>query len=584
MATHSTPSSDPGLVPTDATARGRQDLLAWRQAWPTNFYDCNEALQDLVASRAGATADPGLKNRLSEFGQAMALDAEPLVHRCSTAPHTPTLERYGPLGDRQELVNFDSSYHDLGALIYGSGVMGLTDRRDRAVEQAALVLLASHHGEAGHVCPLACTAGMIKVMGRTGHPWLRDRYLPALTDPAYNTRMWGSQFLTEVQGGSDVGSNACTATMVRPGDGDRPALWSLEGEKWFCSVADASLFLVTARPAGAVEGTRGLGLFVVPRRLGVDELGPDAGPERVNHFTLRRLKDKLGTRAMASAELDWNGALAWQVGEIDRGFANVVGVVLNTSRLFNALACAGAMWRAFWIAERFCRHRHAFGRPIGGFPLVKNALATLYAEAVAATASSLDLIAMEGDPARESAWRLGLNMNKYWTSIRNTRMQCQAIEVLGGNGTIEDFSPLPRLYRDAMVTESWEGTHNVLAAQCQRDMHRYRLHQAFIGDLLGRLGGLQGEVADALSQRLQTLATEAAELAQDMDEARTVALRRWIDRVMVVYQGVCLLELARWQRRAGRTPMPEAVPRHLLATHPDLPLEQTPLWWPGIEG
>jgi len=565
----------------DAIARGRQDLLAWRQDWPEDFYGCNQALQDLVALHGGDAADDGLQERLGAFGRAMAVDAEDLVHRCSTEPCTPRLERYGPLGDRRETVTFDPSYHQLGGLIYGSGVMGLTDRTERAVEQAALVLLASHHGEAGHVCPLACTAGLIKVLGRTGHPWLKSRYLPPLTDPDYDSRMWGSQFLTEVQGGSDVGANACTATLVREGDDERPALWRMHGEKWFCSVADASLFLVTARPEGAAEGTRGLGLFVVPRHVGADELGPDGGDGGVNEFTLRRLKNKLGTRAMASAELDFNGALAWQVGRIDRGFANVVGVVLNTSRLFNALACGGAMWRAFWIAERFANRRRAFRRPIASFPLVRQTLATLYAEAVAATASSFDLIAMEGDPEREAAWRLGLNMNKYWTSIRNTRMQCRAIEVLGGNGTIEDFSPLPRLYRDAMVTESWEGTHNVLTAQCHRDMQRYRLHEAFIDLLQSRLSDHSGAIADELRGRLTSLTSIAADVANDADEARTVQLRHWIDRTMVVYQGVCLLELAAWQSSIGRAPLPEAVCAHLLAIHPDQPAATSEAWWPG---
>ena len=564
----------------DAIESGRQDLVRWREAWPPHFYTANPALADLLSWRAEGEPDGAMGERLAAFGGQMAVAAEPLVQRCSAEPWTPRLARFSGVGERSEGIEFDPSYHALGALIYGSGVMGLTDRADRALEQAALILLASHHGEAGHVCPLACTAGLIKVMGRAGPQWLRSRYLPALTDPNYSDRMWGSQFLTEVQGGSDVGANACQASLVRPETADRPALWRLTGEKWFCSVADASLFLVTARPESAESGTRGLGLFVVPRRLTAEELGPEGGPERVNHFTLRRLKDKLGTRAMASAELDWNGALGWQVGRLDRGFANVVGVVLNTSRLFNALACAGAMWRAYTVADTFARHRRAFGQPIDRFPLIQQSLATLYAEALAATASTFDLVAMEADTQRQAVWRLGLNMNKYWTSIRNTRMQCQAIEVLGGNGTIEDFSPLPRLYRDAMVTESWEGTHNVLAAQCQRDMHRYRLHEGWLEDAARRLRGVP-DASDQLTPRLSILQREAMELAADMDPERTIALRSWIERAMVLHQGICLAELAAWQRARGRTPLPESVMAHLLRLHPANGQGSGERWWPG---
>ena len=564
----------------DAIESGRQDLKRWRSGWPTNFYSANPALADLLGWRSGAAVADDVGQRLAVFGGQMAVQAEPLVQRCSTEPCTPRLARFSSVGERAEGIEFDPSYHALGALIYGSGVMGLTDREDRALEQATLVLLASHHGEAGHVCPLACTAGLIKVLRRAGPEWLRSRYLPALTDAHYHSRMWGSQFLTEVQGGSDVGANACQATQVRPATADRPALWQLAGEKWFCSVADASLFLVTARPQGSDAGTRGLGLFVVPRQLTRDELGPDGGPEQVNHFTLRRLKDKLGTRAMASAELDWNGALAWQVGPLDQGFANVVGVVLNTSRLFNALACAGAMWRAFTVAQSFASHRRAFGQRIDRFPLVQQALATLYGEALAATASTFDLVAMEAEPARQPVWRLGLNMNKYWTSIRNTRMQCQAIEVLGGNGTIEDFSPLPRLYRDAMVTESWEGTHNVLAAQCHRDMHRYRLHEAWLDDAGRRLGQLSA-APDELCARLAILREQGAELATDMDPERTIALRSWIERAMVLHQAICLGELAGWQRAQGRPVLPDSVGAQLLRSHPALGADGGPRWWPG---
>ena len=564
----------------DAIAGGRRDLMRWMAAWPENFYGENRALQDLLGWASGAPADAALHDRLTAFGRQMAIDAEPLVQRCSTEPYTPRLARFSGVGERTEQVVFDPSYHGLGALIYGSGVMALTDRADRALEQAMLVLLASHHGEAGHVCPLACTAGLIKVMGRTGHRWLKERYLPGLTDADYQRRLWGSQFLTEVQGGSDVGANACTATLVRAETDERPALWRLEGEKWFCSVADASLFLVTARPEGGGDGTRGLGLFVVPRRLTDAELGPDGGPESVNHFSLRRLKDKLGTRAMASAELDFNGALAWQVGRLDRGFANVVGVVLNTSRLFNALACAGAMWRAHAVARSFASHRRAFGQPIDRFPLVQEALATGFAEAMAATASTFDLVGMEGDPERQAVWRLGVNMNKYWTSVRNTAMQCRAIEVLGGNGTIEDFSPLPRLYRDAMVTESWEGTHNVLAAQCQRDMHRYRLHEVWLEHMAQRLERTGGD-ATGLSARLAILTAEATTLAADMNPERTVALRGWIERAMVLHQAVCLRELAAWQLKSGREPLPAAVVAHLLRTHPAEGSAGGTRWWPG---
>ncbi len=352
----------------DAVAAGRDALARWRADRPANWFTDNSGLRDLAVRYLPEDTQSAALERLAAFGAEMVA-AEAEVERCNLDPHLPQLARWDGIGRRTEEVVFDPSYHTFGARLYGSGVMGLTGRPERAVEQAALVTLASHHGEAGHVCPVACTAGMIGCIEHTGHDWLKERYLPGLTDPNYATKLHGSQFLTEVQGGSDVGSNACRAELVASETSDRPAIWRIHGEKWFCSVIDASLFLITARPEGAAAGSRGLGLFLVPRdpRDFPDEARAAAGAdEGVNAFTIRRLKDKLGTRGMASGELDWNGSLAWQLGPLDRGIHNVVGIVLNTSRLFNAMACAGAMWRTWHEAATFARNRDALRRGARG--------------------------------------------------------------------------------------------------------------------------------------------------------------------------------------------------------------------------
>ena len=566
----------------NAIEKGRAALVQWRASKPTNYYQSNEVLQDLVSRYASNTDIEGLASRLDAYGQVMATTAQPLVQRCNSIGHTPQLARFNGIGERVEDIVFDPSYHELGHLIYGSGVMAITGQPDRALEQAALVLLTSHHGEGGHVCPLACTAGMILVLQQHGHPWLQDRYLPGLTDPGRD-RLHGSQFLTEVQGGSDVGANACRAVPVRDADETHPGVYRIYGEKWFCSVADAPLYLVTARPQDADAGTRGLGLFIVPRVLQADDLIDEQGPlPRSNDLNLRRLKDKLGTRGMASAEIDWNGALAYQVGDLQKGFINVVDVVLNMSRIFNALACSGSMYRAFIEASTFARHRTAFGQPIERFALVERSLASLYAEAVAAMASTFDLVHLGQVTRHERAGRIGRNMNKYWTSVRNTQMVRLAMEVLGGNGTIEDFSPLPRLYRDAMVTESWEGAHNVLVAQTRRDMRRYALHRDFLAMLRERLDACSGHLVEPLKMRLERQGEVADAIAADEDEGRNVELRGWIDQVMVTYQAVCLLELSGWQQQSDRAPLRTEVVEHLLRLHPESSMQRDAVWWPRL--
>lgn len=571
------------LAEQDAIARGRGRLAAWRTLESQDWFADNAAFVALVGRYTAN--DQRVCSELTAFGQALAV-AEPLVHRCSHDPHTPVLERFDRLGRRQERVRFDPAYHQLGAIVYGSGVMTLTGQPGRAVEQAALVILAGHHGEGGHLCPLACTAGLIKAIQKVGHPALQQALLPGLTEPDYAKRLHGAQFLTEVQGGSDVGANATRAVPVAAQTADMPALWAVTGEKWFCSVVDAPLYLLTARPDGAAAGTRGLGLFVVPHDLpAADHVTAlplsHSGfgvPNPVNHFEIRRLKSKLGTRAMASGEVDWKGALAWQLGSSDRGFHNVVEIVLNTSRLFNAMACAGSMWRAYREAAGFARHREAFGRPIAEYPSVDQALAQLYAEAVAATASTLDLAAL-GDAGNHSeALRIGVNMNKYWTSVRCTQMVRLAMEVLAGNAAIEDFTPLGRLYRDAMVTEAWEGTHNVLAAQTWRDMVKLKLHQAWLSWLAGRSEGLtrrDDTVASLVGHRMAQLVELAKSLIErtDVGEA-TLATRRWMEQAMVTHQALVMAE----QAAAGDLPV--AVVRHFLALHPVQTQAFEAGWWP----
>ena len=350
-------------------------------------------------------------------------------------------------------VEFDPAYRRAGRAVWATGIVGAEPR-----EQAALLYRLSQAGEGGHTCPVVCTAGLVRALRTRASAELRNQFLPALLETDYDRAERGAQFLTERHGGSDVGANRVEA--VRDG-----AVWRLHGEKWFCSVADADQFVVTARPQGAPPGTRGLGCFLVPRAGG--------------GFRIRRLKDKLGTRALATGEIEFEGAPAHPLGPLEEGFRTAAGV-LNTSRWLNAVGSAGLMRRASVVASEFARERQAFGGPTARFPLVRENLAVMRCEAAAAPASTMRLTELVARIDEETAsdedilWhRLLVNANKVVTSLAATRVCRRGIEVLGGNGTIEDFSPLPRLYRDAIVFESWEGTHNVLCAQVLRDLERF---------------------------------------------------------------------------------------------------------------
>ncbi|HDH09096.1 MAG TPA: hypothetical protein ENG96_06445, partial [Gammaproteobacteria bacterium] len=278
----------------------------------------------------------------------------------------------------------------------------------------------------------------------------------------------------------------------------------------------------------------------------------------VNDFTLRRLKYKLGTRSMASAEVDFNGALAEPIGPLEEGFKNLMGIVLDTSRVHNAVAACGLMRRACIEAQTYARHRTAFGKPIIEHPTVAQILARMKVITSAATATTFRLLAM-GDrlaTGRASeditkARRTHVNINKYWTSIQCTQVVRDAIEVLGGNGTIEEFSVLPRLYRDAIVLESWEGTHNTLCAQVLRDFATRKLHVPWLADLSDVLSSITHSPLEVHHSRATLLLNHVAArierlLSSEADYA-SLHIRSVVDHMCTLNNYLSLLIELDWE-------------------------------------
>ncbi len=403
------------------------------------------------------------------FGRRIVSEVAPLV--AGYQAHPPRLEKYDGHGNPVERVVFDGDYHRVGDAVWRSGLLAHAAHPGSSFEQAYLFYAASLEGEMGHMCAATCTSGVVRVLRWAGPLGSAEQYLPRLAsaDPAVALR--GAQYLTEVQGGSDVGANAVVAEPRTDG------MFLLSGEKWFCSVADADVFLVMARIPGAPEGTDGLGCFLMPREI-------DGVP---NGFSIRRLKDKLGTTSMASGEIDFKGAVAHPVGDPSHGFGLMVGAMLNASRWMNALGNVGMLRRAYLEALGYSLERRAFGSPIIEFPSVQRLVANIKVEWLAGLYSTWALTALDEvadrhgsgeavtDPDQLRFHRFLVNANKLVTSQACTTAVRDAIEVLGGNGAIETFSPLPRLLRDSVVYEQWEGTHNVLTAQVARDMAKLGL-------------------------------------------------------------------------------------------------------------
>ncbi len=528
--------------------RARNELDRWRQAVSARAFAPDPALVATLQRLLGQDlSTAGVTLRLDKVASA-GPDLDLLVREDNRDENLPVVRRHDAHGHPTEEVVFHPAHHEIGRAFWGSEVLSVLAEPGNETLAGAIAYLLDHHGEAGHACPVACTAGAIKLIQSVGSADQQQRYLPSLLEPSYERRVLAAQFVTEVQGGSDVGANSCTATPDR----DRPGWWRLNGEKWFCSVADADLFVVSARPDDGPDGTRGLGLFLVPRVL----------EGRPNGFTLRRLKYKLGTRSMPTGEIELDGALAEPIGPLENGFKNLVSVVLDTSRVHNALAACGIMHRSLVEAEEYARHRHAFGQPIAVYPAVQEILARMNVSWRAALASTFAVLETSdaistgaGSGAAPAARRIAVMINKYTTAVAATAVARDGIEMLGGNGTIEDFSPLPRLYRDAIVVESWEGTHNTLCAQVLRDFATRSLHRPWLEEVRAKIDRLStttlGSLVDLTSKlfrdvdaRIQALLTAEPSLA-------AAHIRTVVDHMCRLTDVVELARQLEWERHNG---------------------------------
>jgi alkylation response protein AidB-like acyl-CoA dehydrogenase len=527
----------------DASSMARDDLDAWRGTAARNAFDTDHFFQRLLQRHLGDRY-PEVEPRLRRLAEKTGPAFDRLVMESNRDENLPAIRRHDAHGRATEEVVFHPAYHEVGRVFWESGVLSALGDCGNQTASGAMIYLLDQHGEAGHACPVACTAGAARLLQREGNVAQRERYLPLLLSDDYDSGLRASQFVTEVQGGSDVGANAC---MARP-DPERPGWYRITGEKWFCSVADAGLFVVSARLEGGTPGTRGLGLFLVPR-------SHDGSP---NGFSLRRLKTKLGTRSMATGEVEFRDALGEPIGPLDQGFKNLVGIVLDASREHNALAACGIMRRALVEAHAYAGHRLAFTRRILDFPAVQETLAVMKLRTICGLATTFRILAMsdrldiEGpDDRLTAARRIAVMINKYWTSIAGTRTARDGIEILGGNGTIEEFSALPRLYRDAIVVESWEGTHNTLCAQVLRDFATRSFHVPWLENLATEIDALLHTALEdhaTIARLLQAELENRIDGLLGADEVTAAAqVRHVVDEMCRLTDWVALCTQAQWE-------------------------------------
>ncbi|RJF92508.1 acyl-CoA dehydrogenase family protein [Noviherbaspirillum saxi] len=472
----------------------------------TNSFVEDQELQSLLKLYLPRDLWDHLKPHLHRLGELTGGVLDSLAH---TADHNPpTLEHRTRTGkDFQRIIKHPAyvemerlafSEFGLAAMSHRGGVLGWDSPLPAAAKYALTFLFVQ--AEFGLCCPVSMTDSLTRTLRKFGDPALAQRYLPALTSQDLDALAQGAMFMTEQGAGSDI---AATATIARR-DGDA---WTLTGDKWFCSNPDAALAMVLARVEDAPEGMRGISLFLLPRRL------EDGSP---NSYRIIRLKDKLGTRSMASGEIRLEGASAYLVGELGRGFVQMADM-MNNSRLSNGVRAAGMMRRAAAESLYIARHRKAFGRRLIDMPLMQRQLAKIMlpgeqARTMMFQAADALRRSDAGDSNAYALVRILTPMLKFRACRDARRVTGDAMEVRGGCGYIEEWGDA-RLVRDSHLGSIWEGTSNIVAL----DVIRAIVRENSLAVLQDHLSTLlqQAALHPAVHSRLLALIADVSKLAEE---------------------------------------------------------------------
>jgi putative acyl-CoA dehydrogenase len=507
-----------------------------------DFYANDPFLQN-VLRHSGGDEWPLLDAKLRKFSRKASFRWRPLTDAVARLEKRPFMEHYDAFNRRVDRIVRCAETVQLEREIFGEA---LFSRQTSPWEHLTKRYLLHQLGEYGVMCPIACTEGLVALIER-----FKDDVQPEVrlmqehcTEGIDGDFGIGAQFITEIQGGSDIPSNLLEA---RPENGH----YRLYGTKFFCSAVHADYAVVTAK----VTGSEKVGTFVVPAWL------PGDKPREIrNGYTINRLKWKMGTAELPTAELTYDGAAAYAIGPTDRGVANAVGIVLTLSRIAVGVSSAAAMTRAAREALLYSEFRNVFGRRICQHPLANHQVRELVAAAQRTTAAAFKIYQRFNDLGRQLSGGLStagtpqtvLNrfvlreliiMQKLVAAHEAVDVIRKAMSLFGGNGVIEDFSSLPRLYRDAAVNELWEGPRNVLLMQVLRDLAKAGQFVTPAEFAAALLGEAPQAIIGALAEELAAMMNEIpADTIDDRGRSAAVAWEDFVVRLFRAYQDQALAE------------------------------------------
>lgn len=497
-------------------------VLGKEAVFSSNFYESDKILKNYLERAVLTESLDYMNDKLEALGMKAASLMDVLSQDADK--YGPKLSKRTPYGEDIDRIDFHPSYWLLLEIAANSEMFHVkydpelrkklsSDRHQLGFAAGQIYAMS----ELGQYCPLCMTDGAAYIIDRYCSKEDKDRLLPKLSSPEAKDFYTGAMFLTEKAGGSDVGANRAKA--VRSDSNYHTII----GEKWFCSNANADVMMVLARTDTIMKGTKGLSLFLVEKILENGEK---------NSMEIVRLKDKMGVRSMATAEILLQGTKGKLIGDEGNGF-KIMAEMINMSRLYNAVAAVGAMRRGIAEAWQYLSFRTTFGKTVTNHALIRDNFYELGSKYVAGfllvwrTIRAMDA-AENGDEDEKRLMRILIPMAKWWTAEQSVYTVRACMELIGGNGYIEDFI-MPKLFRDVNVLPIWEGSGNIIVLDILRAIKK-----------TDALDLLIEEIQSVSDKKMDTELNKLLSLIDDLEgeEQDTVetSCKYLFDRLIHIYQ------------------------------------------------
>lgn len=511
----------------------------------TNFFTNDDTLHKILETYLDKDFFQYAMKELEKFGELVAGEIDERAKFTDRKEGEPRLIRYDEYGEEVSKIVVNEGYKKTVEQTYNTGIVGYVHKEIPELGRKGNYIYSYAQGyllsqaEPGFYCPVTLTMATAYLLEHYADDELKEKFLPHVCSTGETELYEGATFLTERQGGSDVGANILEARF----DGE---CYRLYGEKYFASNAGmCGVAMVLARMPESVPGTKGLTLFAVPWH---NEDGT------LNNLRIRRLKEKLGVKAVPSAEVEFDGSKAYVVGDPTKGIYYMLEA-LNLSRVCNAIASVGIMKRAFRESKQYVSHREAFGQTLTNYPMIQHSLGSFAAKLHAELITVFDLIELydivtsgKGTQKDIVLNRLKIAIMKKETAEQAVKYASEAIELHGGNGYIEDFVT-PRLLRDAQVLTVWEGTANILALEVIRLFNKYNAHYLFIDEMKQRLKDIkESPLKQIVEEQIDKVEKRLNQFALLDEQTKTIEGKNVAKLMAQLYESVVTIQ---WANKYG---------------------------------